>query len=153
MNCAPSAIFLWAAPADPLAERHREAKRSGRIDRFGIARYRPAALVRSIAARREYFPTLSRLTVPRSIEPARALPDELRRAAPIRRRDWDFGLSSAERNDDQGDEIMNRNALYLIIGILIVAAVTMGYQLYGERQKTDRIEIDVGKHGISIEKK
>ena len=48
---------------------------------------------------------------------------------------------------------MSRNALYLIIGILIVAAVTMGYQLYGERQKTDRIEIDVGKHGISIEKK
>jgi len=25
--------------------------------------------------------------------------------------------------------------------------------MYGERQKTDRIEIEVGKNGISIEKK
>ena len=48
---------------------------------------------------------------------------------------------------------MNRNALYLVIGILVVAGVVMGYQLYSERQKTERIEIDVGKNGISIEKK
>ena len=48
---------------------------------------------------------------------------------------------------------MNRNALYLIIGVLIIAGGTMSYQLYSERQKTDRIEIDVGKNGISIEKK
>ena len=48
---------------------------------------------------------------------------------------------------------MNRSALYLIIGVLIVAGAAMGYQLYGERQKTDRVEINVGQHGISIEKK
>jgi len=54
---------------------------------------------------------------------------------------------------DKGDEIMNRSALYLIIGMLIVVGVVMGYQLYGERQRTDRIVIDVGKSGISIEKK
>ncbi|MGD1015262.1 MAG: hypothetical protein ABR863_02315 [Roseiarcus sp.] len=48
---------------------------------------------------------------------------------------------------------MNRNALYLIIGILIVAGVAMGHQLYNERQKTERIVIDVRKNGISIEKK
>ena len=48
---------------------------------------------------------------------------------------------------------MNRNALYLIIGVLIVAGLAMGYQLYGERQRSDRIVIDVGKNGISIEKK
>ncbi len=48
---------------------------------------------------------------------------------------------------------MSRNALYLIIGILIVAGAAMSYQLYSERHRTDRIEIDVGKHGISIEKK
>jgi len=48
---------------------------------------------------------------------------------------------------------MNRGALYLVIGILIVAGVAMGYQLYGERQRTERIVIDVGKNGISIEKK
>ena len=48
---------------------------------------------------------------------------------------------------------MNRNALYLIIGILIVAGAAMGYQLYSERQRTDRVEIAVGKNGISVEKK
>jgi hypothetical protein len=48
---------------------------------------------------------------------------------------------------------MSRNALYVVIVILTVAGVTSSYQLYSERQKTDRIEFDVGKHGISIEKK
>ena len=48
---------------------------------------------------------------------------------------------------------MNRNALYLIIGVLILAGAAMGYQLYSERQKTDRVEIEVGKNGISIQKK
>jgi hypothetical protein len=48
---------------------------------------------------------------------------------------------------------MNRGTLYLVIGILALIGVGMGYQLYRERQKTDRIEIEVGKSGISIEKK
>jgi hypothetical protein len=48
---------------------------------------------------------------------------------------------------------MNRNVLYLIIGALAVATVVLGYQLCQERQKTTGIEIDVGKSGISIEKK
>ena len=48
---------------------------------------------------------------------------------------------------------MNRNVLYLIIGVLVVAAAVFGYQLYQERQKTTGIEINVGKSGISIEKK
>ncbi len=48
---------------------------------------------------------------------------------------------------------MNRNILYLVIGLLAVAAVVFGYQLYQERQKTTGIEINVGKSGISIEKK
>lgn len=48
---------------------------------------------------------------------------------------------------------MNRSVLYLIVGVLIVAVVVVGYQLYQERQKTTGIEIDVGKSGISIEKK
>ena len=48
---------------------------------------------------------------------------------------------------------MNRNILYLIIGVLVVAAAIFGYQLYQERQKTTGIEINVGKSGISIEKK
>jgi hypothetical protein len=48
---------------------------------------------------------------------------------------------------------MNRSALHLVVGILVVAGVATGYRMYGERQKTDRIEIEVGKNGISIEKK
>jgi len=48
---------------------------------------------------------------------------------------------------------MNRNVLYLIIGALIVAVAVFGYQLYQERQKTAGIDINIGKSGISIEKK
>ena len=48
---------------------------------------------------------------------------------------------------------MNRNVLYLIIGALAVATVALGYQFYQQRQKTTGVEIDVGKSGISIEKK
>ena len=48
---------------------------------------------------------------------------------------------------------MNRNVLYLVIGALVVAAGVLGYMLYQERQKTTGIEINVGKSGVSIEKK
>ncbi len=48
---------------------------------------------------------------------------------------------------------MSRNALYAIIGVLILAGGFLGYQWYVERQKTDRVEIDIGKNGLSIEKK
>jgi len=48
---------------------------------------------------------------------------------------------------------MNRNILYVIIGVLAVAMVIFAYQLHQERQKTTGIEINVGKSGISIEKK
>lgn len=48
---------------------------------------------------------------------------------------------------------MNRNALYLVIGALVVVARVIGYMLYQGRQKTTGIEINVGERGISIEKK
>ena len=48
---------------------------------------------------------------------------------------------------------MNRNVLYLVIGALVVAAGVFGFMLYQERQKTAGIEINVGKSGVSIEKK
>ena len=48
---------------------------------------------------------------------------------------------------------MNRNVLYLVVGALAVAVAVFGYQLYQERQKTTGIEINVGKSGVSIEKK
>ncbi len=52
-----------------------------------------------------------------------------------------------------GQPTMNRNVLYLIIGVLAVAAAVFGYQLYQERQKTTGIEINIDKGGISILKK
>ena len=52
-----------------------------------------------------------------------------------------------------GHQVINRNTLYLVIGALVVVTVVIGYQLYQERQKTTGIEINVGKSGISIEKK
>ena len=48
---------------------------------------------------------------------------------------------------------MNRNVLYLVIGALAVATAVLGYHFYQERQKTTGIEINVGKSGVSIEKK
>ena len=48
---------------------------------------------------------------------------------------------------------MNRNVLYALVGALAVVSAIFGYQLYQERQKTAGIEINVGKSGISIEKK
>ena len=48
---------------------------------------------------------------------------------------------------------MNCNVLYLVIGVLVMATAVFGYQLYQERQKTTGVEINVGKTGISIEKK
>jgi hypothetical protein len=49
--------------------------------------------------------------------------------------------------------IMNRNGLYLVIGVLGIGVVLIGYQLYHERQKTTGVEISIGDRGISIEKK
>jgi hypothetical protein len=48
---------------------------------------------------------------------------------------------------------MSRNNLYMVIGVLGVAVVAIGYQLYHERQKTTGVEISIGDHGISVEKK
>jgi predicted negative regulator of RcsB-dependent stress response len=48
---------------------------------------------------------------------------------------------------------MNRNILYLVIGVLAVVVVVLGYQFYQERQKTTGVEISIGERGISIEKK
>jgi len=47
---------------------------------------------------------------------------------------------------------MNRNALYLVIGALTVAAAVFGYQYYQDQQKSG-IELSVGGNGISIETK
>ena len=48
---------------------------------------------------------------------------------------------------------MNRNILYLVIGVLGVAVIVVGNQLYQERQQPTGMEISIGDRGISIEKK
>jgi len=48
---------------------------------------------------------------------------------------------------------MNRNGIYILVGALAVAALVLGYLLYQEREKTSGIDINVGEHHISIEKK
>jgi hypothetical protein len=48
---------------------------------------------------------------------------------------------------------MNRNVLYLVIGVLAVVVGVSGYLLYQERQKTKGVQISIGKSGVSIEKK
>ena len=52
-----------------------------------------------------------------------------------------------------GSSFMNRNILYLVIGVLAIAASVFAYQFYQERRKTSSIEINIGERGISIEKK
>ena len=48
---------------------------------------------------------------------------------------------------------MNRNILYALIAVLAVAAAALGYELHHERQNTSGVDISIGDHGISVEKK
>ncbi|MDO8837285.1 MAG: hypothetical protein Q7V31_00040 [Parvibaculum sp.] len=47
---------------------------------------------------------------------------------------------------------MNRNGLYLVVGLLAIVAVIAGYLIYKEEQKTG-IDIQIGDGGISIEER
>lgn len=48
---------------------------------------------------------------------------------------------------------MNRNGLYLLIGVLAIAIAVLGYYFYQEQQKTSGIDINVGESGVSIDTK
>ena len=47
---------------------------------------------------------------------------------------------------------MNRNVLYLVIGVLVIAAGVVAYLLYQDQQKTG-LNINVHEGGVSIEEK
>jgi hypothetical protein len=47
---------------------------------------------------------------------------------------------------------MSRSALYAIIAVLIISGGILSYELYAQRQKSNSVEIDVGKHGLTIQK-
>ncbi|MDZ7709508.1 MAG: hypothetical protein U5K36_05045 [Roseovarius sp.] len=44
---------------------------------------------------------------------------------------------------------MNRNALYLVIGLLAVGIVVVGYLYY--QQSQTGIDIEIGDHGVTIQ--
>ncbi len=48
---------------------------------------------------------------------------------------------------------INRNTLYLIVGVLVVVIAVLGWQLYEARKQPKGVQINVGPGGISIEKK
>ncbi len=45
------------------------------------------------------------------------------------------------------------NSLYLLVGALVAISAVLGYFLYQEQNKKEGFEINVGGHGISVEKK
>lgn len=48
---------------------------------------------------------------------------------------------------------VNRNALYLIVGALVVVVAFLGYQNYQDRKQPDGLQINVGKKGLEIKGK
>jgi len=47
----------------------------------------------------------------------------------------------------------NRNVLYLIIGVLVVAVGVLGFNLYQARKQPEGLQINVGPQGLKIESK
>jgi hypothetical protein len=47
----------------------------------------------------------------------------------------------------------NRNVMYLIIGVLVVAVGVLGYNLYQAKKEPQGLQINVGPNGLKIENK
>jgi hypothetical protein len=47
----------------------------------------------------------------------------------------------------------NRNVLYLIIGVLVVALGVVGYNLYEAKKEPEGVQINVGPNGLKIQSK
>jgi predicted negative regulator of RcsB-dependent stress response len=47
----------------------------------------------------------------------------------------------------------NRNVLYLVIGVLIVAVGVLGYNLYQAKKEPEGVQINVGPGGLKIQSK
>jgi predicted negative regulator of RcsB-dependent stress response len=47
----------------------------------------------------------------------------------------------------------NRNVLYLIIGVLVVALGVVGYNLYQAKKEPEGLQINVGPNGLKIQSK
>jgi hypothetical protein len=47
----------------------------------------------------------------------------------------------------------NRNVLYLVIGVLIVAVGVLSYNLYQAKKEPEGLQINVGPGGLKIQSK
>ena len=47
----------------------------------------------------------------------------------------------------------NRNVLYFIIGVLVVAVGVLGYNLYQAKKEPEGLQINVGPNGLKIQNK
>lgn len=47
----------------------------------------------------------------------------------------------------------NRNVLYLIIGVLVIAVGVLGYNLYQVKKQPEGLQINVGPDGLKIQSK
>ena len=47
----------------------------------------------------------------------------------------------------------NRNVMYLIIGVLVIAVGVLGYNLYQAKQQPQGVQINVGPDGLKIQSK
>ena len=47
----------------------------------------------------------------------------------------------------------NRNVMYLIIGVLVVAVGVLSYNLYQAKKQPDGLQINVGPDGLKIQSK
>jgi len=46
---------------------------------------------------------------------------------------------------------VNRNALYMLVGGLIVLVVVLGVYIYDKESKPDGVELKIGEGGVSIQ--
>jgi predicted negative regulator of RcsB-dependent stress response len=47
----------------------------------------------------------------------------------------------------------NRNVMYLIIGVLVIAVGVLGYNLYQAKKQPEGVQINVGPDGLKIQSK
>lgn len=47
----------------------------------------------------------------------------------------------------------SRNLLVILVVVLVAALAVTGYSLYQEKKRPEGVEINLGKNGLSIEKK
>jgi hypothetical protein len=47
----------------------------------------------------------------------------------------------------------NRNVLYLIIGVLVIAVAALSYNLYQAKKEPEGLQINVGPNGLKIQNK